>query len=83
MFDAIREQADRPTQLVKLSELFAPDRDTLVLYSSMFGPDAKPPCPSDRGQDPRHIDMFWPLWNVLDVTPDGRGTGWYPSLTYT
>ena len=23
---------------------------------------------------PRHIDMMWPLWNVLDVTPDGRGS---------
>src|SRR5207244_7756659 len=28
----------------------------------------------DRGQDPRHGDMFWPLWNLLDLTPEGRGT---------
>lgn len=29
----------------------------------------------------RHMDLMWPLWNVLDTTPDGRGD-WYPSLTY-
>src|SRR6185503_524351 len=27
----------------------------------------------DAGQDPRHIDMMWPLWNLLDFTPEGRG----------
>jgi predicted dithiol-disulfide oxidoreductase (DUF899 family) len=35
-----------------------------------------------KGQDPRHIDMMWPLWNVLDLTPEGRGTGWYPKREY-
>lgn len=22
---------------------------------------------------PRHMDLAWPIWNVLDMTPDGRG----------
>jgi hypothetical protein len=22
------------------------------------------------------------LWNVLDLTPGGRGTDWYPKLSY-
>ena len=22
---------------------------------------------------PRHMDQMWPLWNILDVTPEGRG----------
>jgi predicted dithiol-disulfide oxidoreductase (DUF899 family) len=30
----------------------------------------------------RHIDMLWPLWNVLDLIPEGRGKTWYPSLAY-
>jgi predicted dithiol-disulfide oxidoreductase (DUF899 family) len=30
-------------------------------------------APSEPGQDPRHIDAIWPLWNVLDATPEGRG----------
>ena len=29
---------------------------------------------------PRHMDLMWPLWNVFDTTPEGRGTDWYPSL---
>ena len=38
--------------------------------------------PPDPGQNQRHVDMIWPLWNLLDFTPDGRGADWYPSLTY-
>jgi predicted dithiol-disulfide oxidoreductase (DUF899 family) len=38
--------------------------------------------PPDKGQNQRHIDMLWPLWNLLDLTPEGRGAGWFPSLTY-
>jgi len=29
---------------------------------------------------PRHVDLMWPLWNVLDTTPEGRGEDWYPPL---
>jgi predicted dithiol-disulfide oxidoreductase (DUF899 family) len=38
--------------------------------------------PPEPGQNQRHVDMFWPLWNLLDFTPEGRGSDWYPSLTY-
>jgi predicted dithiol-disulfide oxidoreductase (DUF899 family) len=38
-------------------------------------------APRDEGQDPRHIDMVWPLWNFLDLSPEGRGD-FRPSLTY-
>jgi predicted dithiol-disulfide oxidoreductase (DUF899 family) len=37
---------------------------------------------NESGQDPRHIDAIWPLWNVLDLTPEGRGADWRPKLTY-
>jgi len=37
--------------------------------------------PAESGQNTRHIDLMWPLWNVLDLTPEGRGS-WYPSLAY-
>lgn len=39
-------------------------------------------APSDPGEHPRHVDYMWPIWAVFDVTPDGRGTDWHPSLTY-
>lgn len=29
-------------------------------------------APRDEGEDPRHVDLIWPLWNVLDMTPGGR-----------
>jgi len=39
-------------------------------------------APADPGQNQRHIDMMWPLWNLLDLTPEGRGADWYPRLSY-
>ena len=39
-------------------------------------------APSEPGQDGRHIDLIWPLWNLFDFTPEGRGTNWYPKLRY-
>jgi predicted dithiol-disulfide oxidoreductase (DUF899 family) len=36
----------------------------------------------EEGQDSRHIDSIWPLWNLLDFTPEGRGTDWFPKLRY-
>lgn len=39
-------------------------------------------APPEPGQDGRHVDMFWPLWNLFDLTPEGRGSDWYPRLSY-
>ena len=39
-------------------------------------------APSDPGQDMRHVDFMWPLWAVLDSTPEGRGAEWRPELKY-
>jgi predicted dithiol-disulfide oxidoreductase (DUF899 family) len=39
-------------------------------------------APEDKGQNARHIDLLWPLWNALDLTPEGRGSDWYPKLSY-
>ena len=36
----------------------------------------------EEGMDSRHIDTLWPLWNILDLTPQGRGAEWYPSNVY-
>ncbi|MGH2952069.1 MAG: DUF899 family protein [Solirubrobacterales bacterium] len=38
---------------------------------------------AEPGQEPRALDLLWPLWNVLDATPDGRGTDSdFPRLSY-
>jgi predicted dithiol-disulfide oxidoreductase (DUF899 family) len=39
-------------------------------------------APTDPGQNHRHVDLIWPLWNVFDFTPDGRGADWQPKLSY-
>jgi predicted dithiol-disulfide oxidoreductase (DUF899 family) len=39
-------------------------------------------APREHGQHPRHVDMIWPLWNLFDYTPEGRGTDWGPKLDY-
>jgi predicted dithiol-disulfide oxidoreductase (DUF899 family) len=36
----------------------------------------------EPGRDPRHLDLLWPLWTTLDLTPEGRGQDWYPKLAY-
>jgi len=159
---------------VRLSELFEPGKDSLFLYSFMFGPDDEKPCPActslidglngvcshienrmniavvakspigrivefaegrgwqgirllssaansyntdyfaetadggqipaanvfvrrngeirhfynaemlyvdQPGRHPRHIDRIWPIWNIFDLTPEGRGE-WWPNLAY-
>lgn len=159
---------------IKLSELFEPGKDTLIIYSYMYGPEMENPCPActslidgfngfihhltdrlnfavvakspvkrivDTGKSrgwkdirllssenntfntdyfaetgdgaqmpmcdvfvkrndgiyhfwgsellyapaeghPRHMDLMWPIWNFLDLTPEGRGTDWHPKLSY-
>lgn len=37
---------------------------------------------ADPGQDPRGAPDAAPLWMVLDCTPEGRGSDWYPKLDY-
>ncbi len=38
--------------------------------------------PPEAGQNSRHVDSLWPLWNLLDLTPQGRGSTWHPALEY-
>ena len=37
---------------------------------------------ADPGQDPRDAPDIAALWSILDLTPGGRGTDWYPKLSY-
>jgi predicted dithiol-disulfide oxidoreductase (DUF899 family) len=39
-------------------------------------------APTDGGQDPRHVGTIEPLWNLFDLTPEGRPTDWYEQLSY-
>lgn len=39
-------------------------------------------APTEPGLHPRHVDFIWPVWSVFDCTPEGRGTDWFPQLSY-
>ena len=39
-------------------------------------------APSEPRQDPRHIGTIEPLWNLFDLIPEGRGTGWNEQISY-
>jgi predicted dithiol-disulfide oxidoreductase (DUF899 family) len=39
-------------------------------------------APTDPGQDPRHNGTLEPLWNLFDLTPEGRPTDWEEQLSY-
>ena len=39
-------------------------------------------APRDAGQDPRHVGTIEPLWNLLDLTREGRPTDWEEQLSY-
>ncbi|MCT7664118.1 DUF899 family protein [Shinella kummerowiae] len=38
---------------------------------------------ADPGFDPHLAPDPTPIWNILDMTPGGRGTNWYPKLEYS
>lgn len=58
--------------------VFKRDGDQVRLFwaSEMTGDMADPE------QDPRDAPDVAPLWTILDFTPWGRGTDWYPKLSY-
>ncbi|HEU4968714.1 DUF899 family protein [Sphingomonas sp.] len=54
------------------------DRDAVRLFWAAEGGAET----ADPGFDPHLAPDPTPLWNVLDMTPEGRGADWYPSLSY-
>jgi predicted dithiol-disulfide oxidoreductase (DUF899 family) len=54
------------------------DRTIRHFWSAEMGPGT-----ADPGQDPRGAPDLMPIWTILDSTPEGRGTDWYPKLNYS
>jgi predicted dithiol-disulfide oxidoreductase (DUF899 family) len=40
-------------------------------------------APTDGDQDPRHVGTIEPLWNLFDLTREGRPKGWDEQLRYS
>src|SRR5439155_11007214 len=39
-------------------------------------------APAEPGQDPRHVGTLEPVWNLFDLTPEGRPSDWDEQLSY-
>ncbi len=39
-------------------------------------------APMDARQEPRHVGTLEPLWNLFDLTPEGRPVGWVEQFSY-
>jgi predicted dithiol-disulfide oxidoreductase (DUF899 family) len=39
-------------------------------------------APTEPGQEPRHVGTLEPLWNLFDLTPEGRAADWHEQLSY-
>lgn len=39
-------------------------------------------APTDPGEAPRHTGTIEPLWNMFDLTPEGRGIDFEEQLRY-
>ncbi|MGH2653166.1 MAG: DUF899 family protein [Actinomycetota bacterium] len=40
-------------------------------------------APTEPGQDPRHVGTIEPVWNLFDLTREGRPTDWDEQLYYS
>lgn len=49
-----------------------------LFWAAEGGPET-----ADPGYDPHLAPDPTPLWNILDMTPGGRGSDWYPKLEYS
>jgi predicted dithiol-disulfide oxidoreductase (DUF899 family) len=39
-------------------------------------------APTEPGQEPRHVATLEPLWNLFDLTPEGRPAHWHEQFAY-
>jgi predicted dithiol-disulfide oxidoreductase (DUF899 family) len=39
-------------------------------------------APTDGDEEPRHVGTLEPLWNLFDLTPEGRPKDWWERLSY-
>ena len=58
-----------------MANVFARGEDGVVRH--FWGCEMLYAPPGGAGQHQRQMDSIWPLWNILDLTPQGRGE-WPP-----
>jgi predicted dithiol-disulfide oxidoreductase (DUF899 family) len=61
---------DEDGQQMPMLNVFVRDDGTIRHFwgSELMSAETEPAL------EPRHVDLIWPLWNALDLLPEGRGT---------
>src|SRR5512132_1553940 len=74
--DYLAESADGSQQ--PMLNVFHRDGDTIRHFwgSELFY------APADPGQEPRHVGTIEPLWNLFDLTREGRPATWHEQFSY-
>jgi predicted dithiol-disulfide oxidoreductase (DUF899 family) len=74
--DYLAETADGSQQ--PMLNVFHRDGDTIRHFwgSELFY------APVEPGQEPRHVGTIEPLWNLLDLTREGRPADWHEQFSY-
>ena len=74
--DYLAETADGSQQ--PMLNVFHRDGDTIRHFwgSELFY------APVDPGQEPRHVGTIEPLWNLFDLTREGRPATWHEQFSY-
>jgi predicted dithiol-disulfide oxidoreductase (DUF899 family) len=74
--DYLAETADGAQR--PMLNVFHRDRETIRHFwgSELFY------APAEPGQDPRHVGTLEPVWNLLDLTREGRPADWDEQLDY-
>jgi predicted dithiol-disulfide oxidoreductase (DUF899 family) len=75
---AYRGLSDKGEEWASLDVWVKRDGKVFHTYGGEMGGET-----ADPGQDPRGAPDVAPLWTLLDLTPAGRGTDWYPKLEYS
>lgn len=71
-FDALNDDGSENPVIA----VYKKDGDDVRLFWRAYMPMEA----ADPGQDPRGGPDLQNVWHVLDMTPEGRGTKWYPKL---
>lgn len=86
--DFVQTVGDAYTDDLQLVDDKGGERPALIVYRRdgdavrLFWSSEMTGDMADPGQDPRDAPDIASLWTVLDLTPGGRGTDWYPKLSY-
>jgi predicted dithiol-disulfide oxidoreductase (DUF899 family) len=86
--DFVQTVGDDYASDLKLINADGSENPALVVFKRdgervrLFWASEMTPEMADPGQDPRDAPDIASLWSILDLTPGGRGTDWYPKLNY-